>query len=90
MTPEEKRLKTRNAPNVKEPGARGDHGAFTPTKYLPDLPPFRYFAHFVLFFREANEMTPEEKAAKNGKNAECKRARRERWSWCLYPIQNTS
>ena len=41
-------------------------------KYPPDLPPFRYFAHFVLFFREANEMTPEEKAAKNGKTPNVK------------------
>ena len=29
-------------------------------------------------------------AAKNGKNAERKRARRERGSWCLYPNQNIS
>ncbi|GAF94973.1 unnamed protein product [marine sediment metagenome] len=38
-------------------------------------PPLRYFTHFVLFFVEANEKTPEEKAAQKEKHAERERAR---------------
>ena len=36
----------------------------------PRISPFRYFTHFVLFFMEANEKTPEEKAAEKEKHAE--------------------
>ena len=41
----------------------------------PGSPPFRHFNHFVLFFMEANEKTPEEKAAQKEKHAELERAR---------------
>ena len=46
-----------------------------PNHNPPGLPPFRYFTHFVLFFRKANEKTPEEKAAEKEKRAERERAR---------------
>ena len=39
-------------------------------KLPPGSPPFRHFTHFVLFFMEANEKTPEEKAAQKEKHAE--------------------
>ena len=47
-------------------------------EYPPDHPLSVFFSHFVWFFRKANEMTPEEKAAENDKRAERKRALRER------------
>ena len=62
-----KQPKRRNTRYLREPGAKGDHGAFTPTKISPGSPFFRYFTHFVKFFRGANEKTPEEKAAEKVK-----------------------
>ena len=41
-----------------------------PNHNTPGPPPFRFFTYFVLFFMEANEKTPEEKAAEKEKHAE--------------------
>ena len=75
MTPEEKKAK--NEKNAERERARSKRRAccLYPDQNIPRITPFRYFAHFVLCFREANEMTPEENKAKNEKNAERERAR---------------
>ena len=57
--PRRKRFKRRNTTELKRARRKRDHGFFTPTT-IPGSPPFRYFTHFVSFFREANKKTPRE------------------------------